>query len=47
MAFDGKYTRFWGGYYIDKNDAARKANELMLKVHGEFACLNVIPDTLE
>jgi hypothetical protein len=33
-----------GGHFDCEIEAARKANELMLKHHGEFARLNAIPE---
>ena len=36
-------VQYFGGVFISKLEAAKKANELMLKLHGEFARLNVIP----
>jgi hypothetical protein len=35
--------RHYGGYFLSELEAATKANELMRKYHGEFACLNQIP----
>jgi hypothetical protein len=34
--------RFYGGLFVDEKDAARKANQLMSELVGEFACLNII-----
>lgn len=32
--------QYFGGYYNDTKEAAKKYNELALKYHGEFAVLN-------
>lgn len=38
------YKSYYGGLFADEKEAARKANELMIKLHGEHARLNIIPD---
>ena len=32
------------GYFTDETDAARAYNQAALRLHGDFACLNVFPD---
>lgn len=36
--------RTFGGYFYDEIEAARKADELMKQLHGEFAVLNFPPN---
>lgn len=36
--------QIFGGYFLDKTDAAKKYNELAIEYHGEFAYLNKIPN---
>lgn len=35
---------YYGGLFLDIHEAARKWNELALKVHGEYARLNDVPE---
>lgn len=37
-----KRKRYYGGLYEDENTAGIKANKLMTKLYGEFACLNIL-----
>lgn len=45
IGFQGK--QIIGGTFTDKESAARKYNELALKYHGEFACLNPLTNLLK
>lgn len=42
VAKNGK--NYYGGSFDSEIEAAKKANELMLQLHGEFANLNKIPE---
>jgi hypothetical protein len=45
IMFNRKRIRIHG--FQDKIDAAKKYNELALKYHKEFACLNIIPEEVQ
>jgi len=38
------YKQHHLGFFTDETDAARAYNQAALRLHGDFACLNVFPD---
>lgn len=38
----GRLNKHNAGYFTNEIEAAKKANELMIKIHGEFALLNKV-----